>query len=436
MNIKPINFINNTTNKLNFINQKHPSNAYQECELKAYPQNYYISFGKLTNKEKLENIGEENFPSPVIYEQFKSAVEREEPVSLYDLHISHYKALNECKTLEEAKGKYPEFKDVKDAKDLPYDEMPRALQWITTGKNNKVKIEDFTLSVLKDYYYGLRGLSDRKAYFGIDTHAMGEILPLLNIKMLNKNYRSSVSGENPEKVKKMSEKQKQAWKKPERMKRHQQILKEYWQNPEYRAAQSARAKETLIDNPEVVAKAREGLAQYYADPERLKEGTAKSAASYRETAKNPEYKKLRSEISKKNWENPEYRELRTAQVIAQWQDPEHRKHCSEVMKDHWQNNDEFKRKQELHAEALRQAWANHPEFSQTMSDIAQNFHPQIGPIIHKTETGQTLTDKEDKALRAYYKQCHAQIPNLQSIIAGEAHQLLIQWGAIPPDEED
>ncbi|MBQ3642187.1 hypothetical protein II906_09745 [bacterium] len=439
MKINPISIYNNicvykkTNNVINNINEK----ALQPAKMMSYPQNYYVSFGKLSNRQKLENIGEENFPSPVIYEQFKSAVDRDEPISLYDLHMAHYSDLNNCKTLDEAKSLYPEFKDVKDAKDIPFDEKPRPLQWIETGKNDKVKIEDFTLSVLKSYYYGLKGLSDRKEYFGVDTHALGEILDLLNIKKLNQNYRSSVSGENPEKVRKMSEMQKKAWEgNAERHEQHQQRLKEWWQDSEYRAAQSARAKANLVDNPEVVTKAREGLAEYYADEERVKAGTEKALKSFRKTAQTDEFKAMRSAISKEFWTRPEYRELRTAQVIEQWENPAHRQYCSEKMKEHWQNNEEFLAKQEAHAEALRQAWANHPEFSETMSSIARTFHPRLNAIIAKKRDGYELTKDERILLCSYYKECHRQIPDLQSIIAGEAHQLLIEWGVIEPDEQD
>ena len=65
--------------------------------------------------------------------------------TLYDLHLEQYKGLLECRTLNEARNLYPEFREVLDASIFRNSRSKHL-------KNLKVSLEDLSLRVLQDYY--------------------------------------------------------------------------------------------------------------------------------------------------------------------------------------------------------------------------------------------------------------------------------------------
>ena len=104
-----ISSINNI--KLNYSNKtvnSTQSNINKNIDLKElYPFicTNYISFGAKarTNQEKLDFIGENNFPNQEILDSFKQVIDNNEDKKLYEIHEEYYADLLECKTLNEAK---------------------------------------------------------------------------------------------------------------------------------------------------------------------------------------------------------------------------------------------------------------------------------------------------------------------------------------------
>ena len=124
-----------------------------------YPFGYTnnVSFGayQYSNVNRLNYIGEENFPNEYILNRTKEALVNNETTTIYEIHQDYYGELLNCKTLEEAKEKYPEFKDVVDAKDFPQQEYG-VLAAVQYGEIDGVDIENLTLTLLKMHFVGLK----------------------------------------------------------------------------------------------------------------------------------------------------------------------------------------------------------------------------------------------------------------------------------------
>lgn len=429
--------------KIQFNSLYHRTNTYNKQNYATISNNNfelpkgenYISFKAFSPIQKLNAIGKDNFPSPIIYEKYKTAVEKGENPSLYEIHMEHYSPLLHCKTLDEAKKLYPEFSDVIDAKDIPFDNKISILKRIDQGKFEGAKTEKLSLQLLKKYYVQLAGLGNRDVYYNIDPHPASDMLTALNIKKLNKTYRSSCVNESPEMVQKMSEGQKMTWKKSEsRRKNHAEFLERMWNDPNYVEKQSAQMKRRLAETDLAERKAQ-GLREYWADDSRGIENKKAVLARLLVYATSPEAAKKTSQRNKKNWQNPKYREREIQQVREQWQKPEHRKYMSEVMKAHWQDPD-YVARMEIYKKALQEAWKLHPDFSQKMKEIVHDFGRGITVLIKKSENGEPLTEAEKKLLSSYYKECHEQMPDFTKIVGQDAHRLLVEWGVLPPDDEE
>lgn len=68
--------------------------------------------------------------------------------------MEYYKDLLNCSTLKEAKQKYPEFKEVIDAKDIDYNSQNKlsAIYKIGNKQISGINIENLSLALLKKYY--------------------------------------------------------------------------------------------------------------------------------------------------------------------------------------------------------------------------------------------------------------------------------------------
>ena len=103
-------------------------NSLNTTNLKNMPVYYVPSFGAKTNAQKLEYIGEDNFPNSSILETYKTAIQNGDDVLLCDIHRDFYSQLLTCKTLDEAKQLYPECTDVIDTAKLPEKEYSSFLR--------------------------------------------------------------------------------------------------------------------------------------------------------------------------------------------------------------------------------------------------------------------------------------------------------------------
>ena len=109
-----------------------------------------------------------------------------------------------------------------------------------------------------------------------------------------------------------------------------------------------------------------------------------------------------------------------------WQDPEHREKMLKARAELWQNP-EYREKMERIYEASRLAWDRHPEISDMMSKVAEDF-ALLGEALSKREKGAKLNKSEEKCILAYYKECERVMPGYQKIIGEEQHKILVEWG--------
>ena len=179
------------------VNNKF-QNSFKNTGIKQMYSFYYtnnISFG-VSNVNKLYHIGEENFPNDYILSKTKQAFTNGETTTIYEIHQDYYGELLNCKTLEEAKEKYPEFKDVLDAKDLPQQEYG-VLSAVQYGEIDGVNIENLTLTLLQMHFVELKNTGAYRNCWGFQDRAMTTLFKQLNIIPLSKSYTSFVSKQNP-----------------------------------------------------------------------------------------------------------------------------------------------------------------------------------------------------------------------------------------------
>ena len=159
---------------------------------------FYKIFRKnyIGNVNRLNYIGEENFPNEYILNRTKEALANNETTTIYEIHQDYYGELLNCKTLEEAKEKHPEFKDVVDAKDFPQQEYG-VLAAVQYGEIDGVDIENLTLTLLKMHFVELKNTGAYKHCWWHQDRAMTTLFEQLNIKPLSKAYTSFVSKQNP-----------------------------------------------------------------------------------------------------------------------------------------------------------------------------------------------------------------------------------------------
>ncbi len=345
----------------------------------SYPDCYYLnqlSFGRskqLPHSEIIEKIGRENFPSQRIADRFEA--EKERP--LYEIHMEYYKDLLDCKTLEEAKEKYPEFEQVKDAKELNIDELEKGsvFRRIEKGKIENLSLENVSLELLKRQYGELKSPRNSENYFNIKQLTVYNMFKTLNIPKPDTEYIRNCNFSNPEYKQKQSE-----------------ITQEMWDNDDGTRREIARnSASTYLQTTE----SRNALKESMARPE----SKAKRAENTRNFMSKPEQKE-RARLHASTV-------LQTPEVIA-------------------------KRNLKLQSDEYRQAasegYTRHPEITETMSKIAQK-NPLIGSCIHHLKEG-TANDYEKAVLAGYYLECATAIPGFQKIAGQEKHKILVERGLI------
>ena len=159
-----------------------------------YPKNYYlnqISFGlksRISANDLIVKIGEKNFPSKKIVEELKS-IGNSKDFSLYNIHLNHYKDLQNCLTLAEAKQKYPEFENVLDAKNIyQSSHKSSAIYKIGSQMITDVNIENLSLELLKKYYGKAISLKKQDEYYNITQPTLYALFNSLNIKRMDTTY--------------------------------------------------------------------------------------------------------------------------------------------------------------------------------------------------------------------------------------------------------
>jgi len=379
MKVNPIGYFNCYKNNYskNYIKQNQ-ENKIKNLNLSVYPKNYYVSFSAITPKKLIEIINEDDFPSKEIYSKVKNAYKNDRNFSLYNAHIEHYQALLDLKTLDEAKELYPEFKDVTDAKDLTGPKIPYTIRHIAQGKKD-VKIEDFTLELLKRYFAQAISIAGHKdEYFGITQRGLNNIFQTLNIPFYKQSYSK--------------------------------IL--YRQEPEFLSVISQKAAEYAKNHPEI----RQARSEY------LKEHPIVNNREF-----DDEERKHMSEIRKEyNINHPEVAK-RHAQHMKQLyqQKPELKKQISESLLEF---NGEHPEYGILHSYVYKKIF---PDYCYSQSQIAKEYQG-IGTIIIKKNKKINLTAPEKDYLKMYYAACMRQFPGINKKI-GEIYSELFDFFNLSKD---
>ena len=215
------------------VNNKF-QNSFKNTGMKQLYSFYYtnnISFG-VSNVNKLYHIGEENFPNDYILNKTKQAFTNGETTTIYEIHQDYYAELLNCKTLEEAKEKYPEFKDVLDAKDLPM-QKKGIIKSVQQGKVDGVNICDLSLILLQKHYVDLKNYGSRSDYWNKKSDDVMQVFSQLNIPFLNKRYLYVISKQKPDSF----------WQDEEYKNNAKENMKKNWTDENFRQKQSEKFKQ-------------------------------------------------------------------------------------------------------------------------------------------------------------------------------------------------
>lgn len=215
------------------VNNKF-QNSFKNTGMKQLYSFYYtnnISFG-VSNVNKLYHIGEENFPNDYILNKTKQAFTNGETTTIYEIHQDYYGELLNCKTLEEAKEKYPEFKDVLDAKDLPM-QKKGIIKSVQQGKVDGVNICDLSLILLQKHYVDLKNYGSRSDYWNKKSDDVMQVFSQLNIPFLNKRYLYVISKQKPDSF----------WQDEEYKNNAKENMKKNWTDEKFRQKQSEKFKQ-------------------------------------------------------------------------------------------------------------------------------------------------------------------------------------------------
>ena len=141
--------------------------------------------------------------------------------TLMDLHLQIYEKLNTCKTLEEAKNIYPEFKEIVEANKV----IKKSSVNIKAIKE-KMPLEEFSLYVLKERWGKLKTLNEIADDFGMKSrNSLGWVLDKIKLPDFNSNYQTLLRNSDPKYNAITSQKTKNYNQKhPERMITHNRIL--------------------------------------------------------------------------------------------------------------------------------------------------------------------------------------------------------------------
>ncbi len=177
--------------------------------------------------------------------QIINSVPKAKRPTLYELHLELYKGLLECKTLDEARNMFPEFREVLDASIFKHSRSKHL-------KNLTVPLEDMSLRVLQDYYGRLLPQQEIGINLGFASKsAFDWFKDKIRFLPFKKNYLTLVYSSNESKNAVIAEKTRAFNRKnPERMLEHNRQAAQSNKSSEYRKAQSQRIKQYDNENPE------------------------------------------------------------------------------------------------------------------------------------------------------------------------------------------
>lgn len=141
-----------------------------------------------------EQLRDEQYPKDIQQAVLKTIQEgNAEDKTLYDIHFEKYKGILDCYSLDELKEKFPEFEGIISANDV--EATPESFIGKFQNNELELfhKDEDLTLQLIKLYWgqgFSLNGLSDYIANLSQDKKGiqLRHTLEKLNIPMMNRRY--------------------------------------------------------------------------------------------------------------------------------------------------------------------------------------------------------------------------------------------------------
>lgn len=189
----------------------------------------------------------EKLPKRIIkkVEYYVEKVSQKEHLTLRELHLKTYSKLLECKTLEDAKRKFPEFKDVLDISILNNSRQ----KFI---KKMEVEPENLSLRLLQEYYGRLKNQKEIVEELNLSgKQALQTINEKINLPVFPKNYRAIINASDEVFNGRIAAKMR-AYNQlhPDLIRAHNKLAAQSNKSIKYRLEQSERMKEYDKNNPE------------------------------------------------------------------------------------------------------------------------------------------------------------------------------------------
>lgn len=166
--------------------------------------------------------------------------------TLRDLHLKTYAPLLECKTLDEARNLFPEFREVLDA--AIFENSPsKNIQEV----KKHIQLKDLSLKLLQDTWAKLKTQDEIAQELGLqDGKKLDWFKSKINFVNKDKNYNPLLKVSEPE-LRKIIAAQTTAYNKahPEKMFAHNKMAAQGCKKPENRAKQKIRSTQMYIDYP-------------------------------------------------------------------------------------------------------------------------------------------------------------------------------------------
>ena len=382
---------------------------YKTCLYFLHSNSHNTAFGgALSLKKQIDRLKPNQLPSQKILKKATAAIANpKNEQTLFHIHNAVYSPLSNCKTLDEAKILYPEFKDVIDAKDIEITPSDHALTKIQRGDFEGLTIENLSLMFLKNFYSKVAGICDKEKWFGLSSRAIVSIAEKLNITRLDNKYISLYVSSNPATRNNMSKAAKLYYKhnpqakeeqsknmaewfsKKENREMHKQKITRYWEDPAARDAKSQQLSEYCANHPESAEEKSKRMLEYY--------------------KAHPDRKQKDIEAAHKVAWTPEANEKRAKSLKKHYEDPKAKKRQSENGKRFHENNPEF-------AQLLSKAWHQNEDVKNVMKKVAQEEFTELGRILAKIRNGEPLTQAEENCRLAYLNRCRELYPDMDKKI--------------------
>ncbi len=362
-----------------------------------------ISFSGKSLVQQVKDLEKDAFLSDGLREYILSYIDDKN--NLIDLHKEYYASLLNCKTLDEAKELYPEFRDVVDLKDVDLSSISfYAPKQIAKGQIEGLNKENASLVFLKKYIGELIPLNNigNEDYFHLNNSTIKKILKFLNISM-NDDYESLITKN-----------------------RKSEAAKARWQDKEFR-------EKTLksLNSPETKAKLSEAAKARWQDEE-FREKTINSMNS-------PEIKARQSEAAKARWQDGEMRLRQSEAIKARWQDKEFREktlkslNSPETKAKHATNSSEKRIKviqENIKIIATKLAFNQSPETQQIYQETLET-DSRFKDIISKTKLG--LTYNKIRYVNMCLEEMSQKYPEEIQKVKEIQSQILSDWGFYDED---